>query len=53
MNEKMEFPYAFIGSLLISQEEIEDRIKVLGETNYRGLQGFGKFCSCWVCCAGV
>ncbi len=31
MNEKMEFPYAFIGGLLISQEEIEDRIQELGE----------------------
>ncbi|MDX9863658.1 MAG: hypoxanthine phosphoribosyltransferase [Anaerolineaceae bacterium] len=31
MNEKMEFPYPFISGLLISQEEIEDRIQVLGE----------------------
>lgn len=31
MNEKMEFPYAFIGDLLISQEEIEKRIRELGE----------------------
>jgi hypoxanthine phosphoribosyltransferase len=31
MNQKMEFPYAFIGELLISQEEIEERIRALGE----------------------
>jgi len=31
MNKKMEFPYPFIGGLLISQEEIEERIQVLGE----------------------
>ena len=31
MDEKMEFPYAFIGDLLISQEEIEKRIRELGE----------------------
>ena len=31
MNEKMDFPYAFIGGLLISQAEIEARIQELGE----------------------
>jgi len=31
MDEKMEFPYAFIGDLLISQVEIEKRIRELGE----------------------
>lgn len=39
MNEKMEFPYAFIGKLLISQAEIDERIKALGEQiteDYRG-----------------
>jgi hypoxanthine phosphoribosyltransferase len=31
MNKKAEFPYAFIDKLLISQDEIEQRIKTLGE----------------------